>query len=120
MTTVSVKFTEDKESDWHTVQLLGVQTESQTTCDSAVQVFGVHTVDQVLDQQLTGPEEELEQKEEEVAEDNVTFLDALKGLEVVRTYMCQFDIEDSIIVLCNKLENEVCRWRAKKQVPLID
>jgi hypothetical protein len=42
----------------------------------------------VLDQQLTGPEEELEQKEEEVAEDNVTFLDALKGLEVVRTYMC--------------------------------
>jgi len=65
----------------------------------------------VLDQQLTRPEEELEQEEEGVAEDNVTFLDALKGLEVVRMYICQFDSEDSI-VLCSKLENEVHRWKA--------
>jgi hypothetical protein len=69
----------------------------------------------VLDQQLTRPEEELEQEEEEVAEDNVTFLDALKGLEVVRMYICQFDVEDSIIVLFSKLEIEVYRWRAKKK-----
>ena len=72
MTTVLVKLTEDEESDCHRVQ-----TEGYTTCDSAVQVFGVHTVDWVLDQQLTRPQEELEQEEEEVAEDNVTFLDAL-------------------------------------------
>jgi len=50
----------------------------------------------VLDQQLTGPEEELEQEEEGVAEDNVTFLDALKGLcEVVRMYICQFHLVTS-------------------------
>jgi len=68
----------------------------------------------VLDQQLSRPEEELEQEEEGVAEDNVTFLDALKVLEVVRMCIHQFDIEDSIIVLlCSKLENEVHRWRAK-------
>ena len=41
----------------------------------------------MLEQQLTRPEEELEQEEEEMAEDNVTFLDALKGLEVVRMYI---------------------------------
>jgi len=65
---------------------------------------------------LTRPEEELEQEEEKVTEDIVTFLDALKGLEVVRMYICQFDIEDSVIVLCSKLENEVCRWRERENL----
>jgi hypothetical protein len=42
----------------------------------------------VLDQQLTRPEEESEQEEEaEVAEHTVTFLDALKALEVARQYV---------------------------------
>jgi hypothetical protein len=37
----------------------------------------VHSDDQVLDQQFTRPEGEME---EEVAEDKTTFLDAMKGL----------------------------------------
>jgi hypothetical protein len=40
-----------------------------------------------------------------VAEDRVTFLDALEGLEVATKYMRQLDTEDSITVMCNKLEN---------------
>jgi hypothetical protein len=41
----------------------------------------------------TRPEKESEQEEdEEVAEYTVTFLDALKALEVARQYMFQFDM----------------------------
>jgi hypothetical protein len=52
----------------------------------------------VLDQPLTRPEE----LEEEVAEDK-TFLDALKGLEAGRKYICQFDSQDIIIVMGSKM-----------------
>jgi hypothetical protein len=61
-------------------------------------VYGVHTVKQVMDQQLSRPEED-------VAANELTFLDALKGLAVARRYMCQFDIED--IVICSLVKNEL-------------
>jgi hypothetical protein len=48
-------------------------------CDSALEVCEVQSVDQVLDQQLTRPEE---QPEQEVAEDKLTFSDALKAVRV--------------------------------------
>jgi hypothetical protein len=57
-----------------------VQCEDYTTCDSALEVCGIQSVDPVLDQHLTRPEEE-------VAEHKATFLDALKGLEAARKYM---------------------------------
>jgi hypothetical protein len=49
-----------------------VQFELYKTCDSTLEVCGTQSVDQVLDQQLTRPEEE-----EEVAEHKATFLDVL-------------------------------------------
>jgi hypothetical protein len=49
----------------------------------------------MLDQNLTRPKEELEE-EEEVAEYKVTFLDALKGWEAARKFICQFDTKDNI------------------------
>jgi hypothetical protein len=70
-----MKLIEDEDNDWHTVQPRGVWLEDYTTSDSALEVGGVHSVDQ-----LTRPEDELEEEEEEVAEDRVIFLDALKGL----------------------------------------
>lgn len=54
--------------------------------DSAVSVNGVKAVDQVLDEQLTKPEEE-QKEEEEVSGDKLTFLDALKELEAARKYI---------------------------------
>jgi hypothetical protein len=42
-------------------------------------------------------------------------LDALKGVEAARKYMCQFDIEKSIIVTCKKVENQLCRLRAQEK-----
>jgi hypothetical protein len=50
-----------------------VQFEDKT-CDHVLDVCGVHTVSQVLDQHLSSPEEE----EEEMVEDKLTFLDAQK------------------------------------------
>jgi hypothetical protein len=47
---------------------------------------------------LTGPKQELE---EEVADD-ITFLDALRRLEAARKYICQFDTEGSIAIMCSK------------------
>jgi hypothetical protein len=67
-----------------------------------------------VDQQLTRPEEEPE-KEKKVAEDRTTFLDALKGLEVDRKYVCQFGTDYSIIVLCNTVENELYRLRTQEK-----
>jgi hypothetical protein len=58
-----------------------VQFEDQTICESDVKVCRVQSGHQVLDQKLTRPEEESEQ-EIEAAEYMVTFLDALKALEV--------------------------------------
>ena len=65
------------------------------------------SVNQVLDQQLTRPEEEVEY-EEEMAEDAVTFFYGLKGLKLARKYMWRIGI-DSIIAMCYKLENELYR-----------
>jgi hypothetical protein len=45
----------------------------------------VQSVDQLLDQQLTRPEKEPEEK---VAEDKITFLNALQGLGAARKYVC--------------------------------
>lgn len=67
-------------------------------------VCGVHTVEQLLDQQLIRPQQP-EEEEEEDAEDKMTFLNTLKGLEEARKYVCQFDIEDNIIIMRNKLKN---------------
>jgi hypothetical protein len=55
----------------------------QTECDSALDVCEIKSVDQVLDQHLTRPDEE----EQEVSEHKATFLDALKGLESARKYV---------------------------------
>jgi len=57
---------------------LGVQFECYK---SFVHVCGVHTIKQVLDQQLIRPEEDM-------AAEELTFLDALKGLVVARKYIC--------------------------------
>jgi hypothetical protein len=53
------------------------------------------------------------EEEEEVAEHKATFLDALKGLEAARKYICQFDTEKYNIVMWNKVENELCGLRAQ-------
>jgi hypothetical protein len=106
-----VKLTEDEEGDWHSLQPLGVQSEDYATCDSALEVYGVQSINQVLGQQLTRPEEEPE--EEEVAEYKATFLDARKGLEAARKYIRQFEIKNNITVMCNKVENELYQLRAQ-------
>jgi hypothetical protein len=67
-------------------------------CDSVFSVKGVKAVDQVLDEQLAKPEEQKEE-EEEVSEDKLAFLNALKELEAARKYICEFDAEDSIIII---------------------
>jgi ABC-type transport system involved in cytochrome bd biosynthesis fused ATPase/permease subunit len=74
-----------------------VQFEDNTTCGSAFKIYEIQSISQVIDQQLTRPEEE------EVSELKRTFLDALKGLEAVRKYTCQFDSENSINVTCSKV-----------------
>jgi hypothetical protein len=76
-----------------------VQFEDYTTCDSALKVCGIQSVDQVLDQHLTRPE-----GEEEVAEHKAAFMVVLKGLEAAEKYMCQFDTKNNITVMCNKLK----------------
>jgi hypothetical protein len=52
------KLSEDEDENWHSLQPLGVQFEDYTTCDNAPEVCGVQSVEQVLDQHLTTPEEE--------------------------------------------------------------
>jgi hypothetical protein len=59
----------------------------------------------MLDQHLTRPEEP--EEEEEVAEHEATFLDAMKELEATRKYMCQCDTENSAIVMCSNVGNEL-------------
>jgi hypothetical protein len=73
-----------------------VQSEDYLTCDSALNVCGVWSVNQVLDEHFTRPEEE---PEEEVSEHKATFLDALKGLEAARNYVHQFHTKNHIIVM---------------------
>jgi hypothetical protein len=76
--------------EWHSLHPFGVQFEDYT-CDSALEVCGIHNVDQVLDQQLTGPEEE-----KEVAEHKAAFLDAL---EAARKHMVSL-IQRTVLLEC--------------------
>jgi hypothetical protein len=51
----ALKLTEDdEENGWHSLQSLGMQFDDYT-CDSALEISGVHSINQVLDQQLTRP-----------------------------------------------------------------
>jgi hypothetical protein len=77
----------------------------------ALKLWGVRSVNQVLVQHLTRPEEE-PKEEDEVAEHKTKFLVALKGLEAARKYIYQFGAKKSIIVMCSKVENELYRLRA--------
>jgi hypothetical protein len=83
-----VKLCEVENDKWHSLQLLVVQSEGYPPCDSAFGVCGAWSVDHVLDQRLTRPEEESEEKGD-VAEHKATFLDAVKGLVAARKYMCR-------------------------------
>jgi hypothetical protein len=64
-----------------------VQLENYRICDTALEVCGIQSVDQVSDQHLTRPEEP--EQEEEVAEHKATFLDVQKGLEAAIKYNVQ-------------------------------
>jgi len=68
------------------------------TCENALEVYGFLSIGEVLYQQLNSAEEE------EVAEDRAAFLDPVEAIKVAKKYMCQIDIEGSMIVMCNKLE----------------
>jgi hypothetical protein len=83
------------------------------TCDNALEVCGIQSVNQVLNQQLTRPEEELEE-EEEIAEHKPTFLNAFKRLEASRKYLWQFDTQNNNIVMCSEVENELYRLTTQK------
>ena len=77
------------------MQPLGVQFEDYTICESAVEVVcGVHIGHQVLNQQLTRPEEDSEE-----AEDKGTILDALQALELATQYLYQL-IQRTVILKC--------------------
>lgn len=51
--------------------------------------------------------EEESEVELEFAGDKTTFLDMVKWLKAARKYRCQFDGKDNIIVIWNKVENEL-------------
>jgi hypothetical protein len=87
----AVNLVEDEEDDWHSLQLHGVQFEDYTTCNGALEMYGIQSVDQLLDHLTTA-------KEDEVAEHKAAFFDTLKGLEAARKYMCHFDTKNSIIM----------------------
>jgi hypothetical protein len=59
----AAKLNEDEEDGWHSLQLLGVQFEDYTTCESALAVCGIQSVDTVLDKHFARPDEP-EEKEE--------------------------------------------------------
>jgi DDE superfamily endonuclease. len=77
-------------------------------------------VDQLLDWQVIRTEEESEEKNDKVAEDKVTFLDALKGPEVIRKYMHESDSDDGITLQCaqNSKMNWTI-WEQEKKKPTI-
>jgi hypothetical protein len=104
-----VKLNEDKEDVWHSLQLLGVQFEDYITCDIALAVCGIRSVDMILDKRFARPDEPDEK--EEVIECKETFFDALKGLEAARKYIYHSDTGNSTIVMCNKIENKLYRLR---------
>ena len=73
----ALKHNADEENDWHSLQPLGLWFVDYTTCYSDVRVCGVHSVSQVLDQQLTRQEEgwednkgKNEEEEEEYDDDD--------------------------------------------------
>jgi hypothetical protein len=61
---------------------------------------------------LTRPEEEPEEKDY-VAEHEAAFLDALRRLGAAGTYVIQFETVNSVVVMSNKVENELCSLRAQ-------
>lgn len=87
----------DEQNDWHSLHPLWVQFVDYTIRENAVKVCWVQSGHQILDQQLIGPKEESEEEDKTAAyEDKLTFLDAMKGLEMERQYMFQFDMEDKL------------------------
>ena len=60
----------------------------------------------MLNQQLTRSEEE---EEKEVPECKATLWDTLKGLEAARKCVCEFCVEDNLVVTCNRFENALYR-----------
>jgi hypothetical protein len=52
-----VKLSEYEENDWNILQPLQVQYEKYAACDSALEVCGIQSITQKLDQHLTMPEE---------------------------------------------------------------
>jgi hypothetical protein len=57
-----MKLNEDEEDDSFNLQPLGVKYRDCTTCYSILEVYGIQSIAQVLDQQLTRPEEEEEEE----------------------------------------------------------
>jgi hypothetical protein len=106
----AVKLTEDEKMSGTFYRLLEC---SYPTCDSALEVCGVWSVDHLLDQYFTRPEEE-------VVERKGTFLDTPKGLEAARKYICQFDTKNNIIVMCNIVENELYKLKEKRNKRLTE
>jgi hypothetical protein len=104
----AVKLCEVEDDDRHSLQPLVVQSEGYSSRDCSLKGCGVFSVNHVVDQHLTRPEKESE-AEEDVAEHKATSLDALKGLEAARKYICQFVTKKIITVMCNEVENELYR-----------
>jgi hypothetical protein len=75
--------------------LFGVKSEGYPTCHSIPEICGARNVSQVLDQHLTRPGKNQKRK---MKLQNIK-LDALRGLEAARKYICQFDTKNSIIVM---------------------
>jgi hypothetical protein len=70
----AVKRTEDEEDDLYSLKPLGVRSEDYLTCNSALEVREVWTVDQVLEQHLTRSEEPKEEFAEHIATFCVNFI----------------------------------------------
>jgi hypothetical protein len=96
----------DEEDDWHSLQPPGVQFENYTTCDSGFKICqaGVRSTFDYARRI----------RRREVAEYKVTSLDALKGLEEVRKYVCQFDTENNTVIY-NKVQKELQTKLKKKE-----
>jgi hypothetical protein len=48
-------------------------------------------------------------------EHKATYLDALKGLQAARKYMCQFDTENNTTAMCNEVEKELYKLRTQEK-----
>jgi hypothetical protein len=106
---------EDVKYDWHSSQPHRVQFEDYMTCESAVEVCGPQSIDQVL-----GPAVDQDgRRTEEEEEEEEAFLDAMTALEMARQYMFQFDMQNNIIIQCNKLEYELHMKERKNKLHLL-